>query len=292
MFWCGFGRAGRGAGQDRRGGGRRGTCCGGGGSGDREDGPARCRLPACRRDGSWGFAGARIRAGGGVRVRCGPSAVRAQTARRSGVIERGEWLAGPAGGARFLLGGRVGAPMATDATFAVLHGLYWLAADLCSRGPILIAVDDAHWADGPWRRWLAYVAARLEGLPLTLLVTLRPAEPASRDPVLMAVRGLATEILRPQLLSEHGVATVVRKRLGPDVSEELCRVFKQTSGGKSLLSFGVGPWSGACGWASQFEQSTRSGRRRGRGRGRICLSAPGLPRSDGASTGSGFGSAW
>jgi DNA-binding CsgD family transcriptional regulator len=146
-------------------------------------------------------------------------------------MERDEWLAGPAGGARFLVGGQFGAPMASDASFAVLHGLYWLAANLCAGGPLVIAVDDAQCADGPSRRWLAYLAARLQGLRLTLLLSLRPAEPSSRDPVLMAVREQANQILRPQLLSEHGVATVVHGRLGPDVSQELCRVFKQTSGG-------------------------------------------------------------
>ncbi|MBO0703463.1 MAG: ATP-binding protein, partial [Candidatus Dormibacteraeota bacterium] len=35
----------------------------------------------------------------------------------------------------------------TGGPFAALHGLYWLAADLSARGPLLLAVDDAHWAD-------------------------------------------------------------------------------------------------------------------------------------------------
>jgi hypothetical protein len=45
------------------------------------------------------------------------------------------WLAGePAeGGAR-------------DTSFAVFHGLYWLAANFAAARPLLIAVDDAHWA--------------------------------------------------------------------------------------------------------------------------------------------------
>ena len=46
-----------------------------------------------------------------------------------------------------------------DTSFAVLHGLYWLTVNLADRGPLLIAVDDAHWADEPSLRWLAHLAA-------------------------------------------------------------------------------------------------------------------------------------
>jgi predicted ATPase len=32
-------------------------------------------------------------------------------------------------------------------SFAVLHGLYWLCANVAERSPLLVAVDDAHWSD-------------------------------------------------------------------------------------------------------------------------------------------------
>ena len=51
-------------------------------------------------------------------------------------------------------------------SFAMLHGLYWLAANFASRRPTLLVVDDLHWADEPSLRWLAYLAHRLDGLPL------------------------------------------------------------------------------------------------------------------------------
>ena len=40
--------------------------------------------------------------------------------------------------------------------------------------PTLLAVDDAHWSDLPSLRFLAYLARRLDGLKLALLVTARP----------------------------------------------------------------------------------------------------------------------
>jgi hypothetical protein len=39
---------------------------------------------------------------------------------------------------------------------------------------LVVAIDDAHWADVPSLRWLAYLAPRLDGLALALLVALRP----------------------------------------------------------------------------------------------------------------------
>ena len=60
-----------------------------------------------------------------------------------------------------------------ESSFAMLHGLYWLAANFASRTPTLLVVDDLHWADEPSLRWLIYLARRLEGLPLLLLVGTR-----------------------------------------------------------------------------------------------------------------------
>ena len=65
-----------------------------------------------------------------------------------------------------------------ESSFAMLHGLYWLAANFASRIPTLLVVDDLHWADEPSLRWLVYLARRLEGLPLLLLVGTRPPEQA------------------------------------------------------------------------------------------------------------------
>ena len=38
----------------------------------------------------------------------------------------------------------------------MLHGLYWLVVNLAAGRPVLLAVDDAHWADEASLRWLAW----------------------------------------------------------------------------------------------------------------------------------------
>jgi predicted ATPase len=90
------------------------------------------------------------------------------------VDEREALLVGPAAAVRPLLFGESVDSDAHDTSFAVLHGLYWLAANLAALQPVLLAVDDAHWADEPSLRWLAYLARRVGGLTLALLLALRP----------------------------------------------------------------------------------------------------------------------
>ena len=63
---------------------------------------------------------------------------------------------------------------APDASFTVLHGLYWLCANLAADQPLVLIVDDAHWADAPSLRFLAYLLPRLDELKIALLVAARP----------------------------------------------------------------------------------------------------------------------
>src|SRR4051812_36226539 len=48
-------------------------------------------------------------------------------------------------------------PAGGDASFAILHGLYWLTANVAERRPLLLAIDDLHWCDHPSLRFLAYL---------------------------------------------------------------------------------------------------------------------------------------
>ncbi|HEU5003249.1 MAG TPA: AAA family ATPase [Actinomycetota bacterium] len=148
--------------------------------------------------------------------------------------ERADLLAGPAGAVRALLLGEFAQTSAPDTSFAVLHGLYWLTANLADRRPLLIAIDDAQWADEASLRWLAHLSPRLEGLPVALLIALRPTEPASETVSLAALREATPTVVQPGLLSEAAVGDLVREVLGPGARPELTAAVWEASGGNPL----------------------------------------------------------
>jgi DNA-binding CsgD family transcriptional regulator len=118
-----------------------------------------------------------------------------------------------------------------DTSFAVVHGLYWLVVNLATRQPISLIVDDAHWGDDASLRWLAYLAARLDGIEASLVVSLRPHEPRSQGRPLLAVRAAAGATLRPGLLSEQAVAAIAHKMLGLAVEGDMCASIHRATGG-------------------------------------------------------------
>ena len=63
-----------------------------------------------------------------------------------------------------------------EAVYARLYGLYWVCAGLSARQPIVLAVDDAHWGDDASLQWLLFMARRAGDLPVTLVVSARPAD--------------------------------------------------------------------------------------------------------------------
>ena len=106
---------------------------------------------------------------------------------------------------------RLGAEPDEDSSLAMLHGLFWLTANLTARRPALLAIDDLHWCDPSSLRWLAYLLARLEGLSLLVVVGLRPAEPGADVALLgrITADSLAT-VLRPGALSEDATGELMR----------------------------------------------------------------------------------
>jgi DNA-binding CsgD family transcriptional regulator len=131
--------------------------------------------------------------------------------------------------------GDVGASPRQDASFAAQHGLYWLAANLAARAPLLLSVDDAQWADPASLRWLVYLARRLEGVPLAVVVAVRSGEADAPAELLEAVRTEASETVVPQPLTEAASASVVRTALGPSADAMFCRACHETTGGNPFL---------------------------------------------------------
>ena len=123
-------------------------------------------------------------------------------------------------------------------SFAVLHGLYWLTVGIAERAPLLLAVDDLHWADQPSLRFIAHLARRLDGLPVLLVLTVRePRSGTAQDKALTA--GLAEEagvtVLRPGALGRSACAALLRGALGQPPSAAFLAACRERTGGNPLL---------------------------------------------------------
>ena len=135
--------------------------------------------------------------------------------------ERASLLQADAGAAAALLG-LPGAPVVdrlpspqVDPSFAILHGLYWLCANLAAATPLCIVVDDAHWADAASLRFLAFVLTRLDELSVALVVATRPREDGG-DPGLLATvtSDPFADVIHLPPLTRAAVAELVESRLG------------------------------------------------------------------------------
>src|SRR5215470_13810812 len=100
------------------------------------------------------------------------------------------------------------------AGFEALHSLYWLVVNM------------------------AYLAQRIEGLPVTMLLTGRPPDAGGDEAgalwVQLASRPAAAA-LYPRPLSQSAVAALVRERLGADAAEEFCCACHTATGGNPLF---------------------------------------------------------
>ena len=122
-----------------------------------------------------------------------------------------------------------------DATFAALHGLYWLTLNLAASDLLVVAVDDLHWCDRPSLRYLAYLVRRLEGAPVLVAATLRAGE-AAVDPALVGeiVEDAALSIA-PAPLSTGAVGAVAGRELGSEAAPAFAEACHRSTGGNPLL---------------------------------------------------------
>ncbi len=157
----------------------------------------------------------------------------AGTDERRSLLEGSAALAAPVLGA----GAPSGPDAGGDASFAALHGLYWLTVNLAQRGPLLLLADDLHWADAASLRYLAYLGRRVEELPVLLLTGARPSTSAAQQELMEALTGDAgSRRLAPATLSVTAVSALVRARLGDGAEEEFCRACHRATAGNPFLA--------------------------------------------------------
>ncbi|MEU6144466.1 AAA family ATPase [Streptomyces sp. NPDC047081] len=104
-------------------------------------------------------------------------------------------------------------------------GLDWVLTHLAAlRAPMVLVLDDAHWADPESLGWLAAFAPRAEQLPLLVVVAYRPDELPDHAESFRGLPGRAGgRPLDLEPLSAAAVARLVREALGAQADDAFCR---------------------------------------------------------------------
>jgi DNA-binding NarL/FixJ family response regulator len=127
-----------------------------------------------------------------------------------------------------IVGPALGLSSAQDAApdpQGIRDGLDWVLTHVAvQRAPVVLVLDDAHWADPQSLNWLAAFAPRADELALLIVVAYRPAElPAGAE----AFRGLPGRAgHRPiglEPLTEDAIGRLVRGAVGEHADDAFCR---------------------------------------------------------------------
>ncbi|HEY1276373.1 MAG TPA: AAA family ATPase [Thermoleophilaceae bacterium] len=108
--------------------------------------------------------------------------------------------------------------------------------ELCRSKPVVVVVEDLHWADPATLGVLGRLAARFDLLPATLLVSARPQpRPAELDRLLAGLAGRRAVRVEPGPLDDASVRTLLEAVLGAAPGEQLVRQARRAAGNPLLL---------------------------------------------------------
>ena len=139
---------------------------------------------------------------------------------------------------------------------SILHGLYWLVAGVADRRPLLLAIDDAQWADPPSLRFAVYLARRCSELPVAIVLAVRSSAP---EPLVVELAD-GRPVLELAPLSEQGVASLISATLGSPVAPAFATAVHAAAGGNPFLTGELVRAAEAEGLAPGAEGVSRLGR--------------------------------
>jgi DNA-binding CsgD family transcriptional regulator len=167
---------------------------------------------------------------GCIRQLLEPSVARASDAGRDRLFEGAAALSKPLFAPTDLLP----QVLSANSGFAIQHGLYWLLDNITDGGPIALVVDDIHWSDAESVRFLNYLAPRVDGLSLALLVSTRSGEAVTADLARLAA-GPETTVLRPRPLSTGATVRLCEQTLRVSVASEFAAACREATGGNPFF---------------------------------------------------------
>lgn len=142
-------------------------------------------------------------------------------------------------GAAAEAGGALGldrSPASADPSgFTALQALSGLTVNAAEERPLLLVLDDLQWADAASLRWAGFLARRLDGPDISLLVTIRSGEPGAPERLLDDLRTApGARRLSPAPLSPAATAALVREH-DPAAPDSACAACQQATAGNPLL---------------------------------------------------------
>jgi hypothetical protein len=138
-------------------------------------------------------------------------------------------------------------PLLDDSGLKALHAhseqRFWLLRDLqqlleraALEAPLLISIDDAHWADGGTAAAIRTLPLRLVGLPIAWVIALRP--PRESTPLVHALEklrqnGARTIVLGP--LDENAIAQLATDVLAAQPDQSILEQLTEADGNPFLV---------------------------------------------------------
>ena len=123
---------------------------------------------------------------------------------------------------------------------AVAAGATSMVGLLAGRGPLVLAIDDVQWLDGPSARVLAHVVARLVNLPVALIITIR-SDSEAQWPLGLQRSVPAGRLTRIRLgpLSTAALHHVFLQHLGRSFPRRVLVQIQQATGGNPFFALEV-----------------------------------------------------
>ncbi|MFL5911332.1 MAG: BTAD domain-containing putative transcriptional regulator [Gaiellaceae bacterium] len=119
---------------------------------------------------------------------------------------------------------------------AIGTGLVSLLSGLTASGPLLLAIDDVQWLDGPTLRTLEFALHRIEAAPVAVVATLRPRETGGSDRLLSAVPAERTMRVRLGPLDADALYEIVREHVGAALTRPLLASIERASRGNPFYA--------------------------------------------------------
>jgi predicted ATPase len=108
--------------------------------------------------------------------------------------------------------------------------------NLAGRSPLALLIDDAHWLDEQSLGWIEYLARRLEGLPVLIVVATRPEEELGQR-LARTASDTGGDLVELRPLSGHAVRYLINDALDQPAETEFSQAFElpfRTSRGSYL----------------------------------------------------------